>query len=59
MYHYVESGLDNIYLVNGFDFINSPAGQSVIIQDLDGLHEAIGRSLIHDRKALSGKRFVF
>ena len=43
MYHYTESGLDNVYLVNGFEFIPSPSGKSVVIQDIDGLHNAIGR----------------
>lgn len=59
MYHYTESGLDNVYLVNGFDIVPSPAGQSVVIQDVDGLHDAIGRFLIRERKVLSGKEIRF
>jgi putative transcriptional regulator len=59
MYRYTESGLDNVYLVNGYEFVESPAGRSVIIQDLDGLHHAIGRYLIHERKVLSGAEIRF
>ena len=59
MHHYTESGLDNVYLVNGFDVVPSPAGQSIIIQDVDGLHNAIGRFLIRERKVLSGREIRF
>ncbi len=59
MYHYTESGIDNVYLVNGFDFIDTAAGRSVVIQDMDGLHEAIGRFLVRERKVLSGGEIRF
>jgi putative transcriptional regulator len=59
MYHYTESGLDNVYLVNGFELVPSPAGKSVVIQDIDGLHDAIGRILIRERKVLTGKEVRF
>lgn len=59
MYHYTESGLDNVYLVSGFDIKPSPRGQSVVIQDIDGLHNAIGRFLVHERKVLSGSEVRF
>ena len=58
-YHYTESGLDNVYLINGFDYVPSPAGLSIVIQDIDGLHDAIGRFLIHERKVLSGSEIRF
>jgi putative transcriptional regulator len=59
MYHYTEGGLDNIYLANGYEFAEAPGGRTVRIGDIDGLHEAIGRILISDKKNLSGKEIRF
>ena len=59
MYHYTESGLDNVYLANGYEFVEAPGGRAVRISDIDGLHEAIGRTLISDKKNLSGKEIRF
>lgn len=60
IYHYTESGLDNVFLVNGFDYIEAPGGnRTVYIQDIDGLHEAIGLALIRRRQSLSGKELRF
>ena len=50
IYHYTECGLDGVYLVNGFDFVNGASGRRVVIKDIDGLHAAIGRKLIDSRK---------
>lgn len=58
-YHYTESGLDNVYLVNGFRYVDSPAGRLVAIADIDGLHAAIGRMLIERKESLSGKEIRF
>jgi putative transcriptional regulator len=59
MYHYTESGLDHVYLANGYEFVEAPGGRAVRISDIDGLHEAIGRTLITDKKNLSGKEIRF
>lgn len=59
LYHYLESGLDNVYLQNGYRYENSPHGKQLIIKDIDGLHKAIGIALIRDRKNLSGKELRF
>ncbi len=58
-YHYTECGLDNVYLVNGFDFVESPSGHQVIIKDIDGLHHASGRILLHHKKDLDGDEIRF
>lgn len=58
-YHYTESGLDDVYLANGYDFIETGAGKSVRIHDIDGLHEAIAHFLIRERKILSGSEIRF
>jgi len=59
MYHYIDSGLDNVYLANGFQSHETPYGQGVSIENLDGLHSAIGRQIISMEPVLSGKEFRF
>jgi putative transcriptional regulator len=58
-YRYTESGLENVYLVNGFTFVEGPHGLEVQIDDIDGLHRAIGEVLINCHKNLSGKDIRF
>jgi putative transcriptional regulator len=58
-YHYTERGLDSVYLVNGYKIVETPDGRSIVIQDLDGLHKAIGRILAIERKRLNGKEVRF
>lgn len=58
-YQYLESGLDNVYLLDGFEFHHDPSGRTVTIHDVDGLHEAIARELIGKRQRLTGKEFRF
>lgn len=58
-YHYTECGLGNIYLTNGYSYVDSPRGKQVIIKNIDELHKVIGTSLIHKTKNLSGKEIKF
>jgi len=58
-YHYTECGLDNIYLLNGFDPVETPRGMGTTIKNVDGLHRAIGEMLVEEKKALTGKEFRF
>ena len=58
-YHYTESGLDSVYLMNGYEIVEMPEGRSVVIQDIDGLHQAIGRLLATEKKRLNGKEVRF
>jgi DNA-binding transcriptional regulator YiaG len=59
-YHYTESGLDNIYLVNGFEITPlENGGEEIFIHDLSGLHKAIGLNLIFKQGPLSGKEVKF
>jgi putative transcriptional regulator len=58
-YHYTECGLSNIFLVNGYKFIETPRGKSVSISDVDGLHKAIGFWLVSSKKDLSGDEIRF
>lgn len=58
MYHYTESGLQNIYLANGYKAKKTPHGKAVSISDLEGLHQAIGRH-IAARGYMTGAEFRF
>ncbi|MCL2829735.1 MAG: transcriptional regulator [Betaproteobacteria bacterium] len=58
MYHYTESGLQNIWLLNGFKTHKVTDGIAVSIINIEGLHKLIGKSLA--RKAyLTGSEFRF
>jgi len=59
-YQYRESGLDNVYLMSGFEYTEGQGKKrAVIIHDLDGLHKTIGRFLINERKMLAGDEIKF
>lgn len=59
MYHYNSCGLDNIFLVNGYEIIETADGNGVSIQDIDGLHKAIASALVNSDILLTGKEFRF
>lgn len=58
-YHYLECGLDDVYLVNGFERKESPRGPGIAIRDIDKLHRAIGEYLCLMKKELNGKEIRF
>lgn len=58
-YHYTECGLDNVYLLNGFEPVDTPRGLGVTIRNREGLHRAIGLWLVRDKRNLTGKEFRF
>jgi len=59
MYHYKTIGLDNIFLKNGFDEIETDYGVAVSIHNLDGLHKVIGLEISLNKRELSGNEFRF
>jgi putative transcriptional regulator len=58
-YHYLDSGLDNVWLENGFAEHRTPYGNGVSIHDTEGLHKAIGRWLVQLPKPLNGSEMRF
>jgi len=58
-YHYVESGLDNVWLGNGYTFHQTPYGEGVSVDDMSGLHKAISQWLINTPKRLNGADLRF
>ncbi|MEX2647743.1 MAG: helix-turn-helix domain-containing protein [Alphaproteobacteria bacterium] len=57
--HYTMCGLDDVYLVNGYRRHRTSEGLGVSITNLDGLHQAIGRSMVERKKLLNGKEVRF
>lgn len=58
-YQYIESGLDNVWLENGYTIHQTAYGEGVSIQDTEGLHRVIGRWLISLPKPLNGAEVRF
>jgi DNA-binding transcriptional regulator YiaG len=58
-YRYRACGLDGIYLLNGYTIEEHDGEQHVTVRNVDGLHQAIGRHLVANRKALSPKEIRF
>lgn len=58
-FRYTACGLDNVFLLNGFRLRSTPYGRAFSIDNIDGLHLAIGRLLIREKKTLSGKEIRF
>src|SRR3954471_21865333 len=58
-YHYQESGLENVYLENGYTIHQTPYGEGVSIHDTEGLHKAVGQWLVSVPKALNGAEVRF
>lgn len=57
--HYNWGGLDDVFLLSGYKRIQTDDGEDIVIQDLDGLHKAIGIQLAQHKKALNGKEIRF
>lgn len=59
MYHYTECGLDNVWLVNGFNKKNTAYGEAVSITEANSLHKLLADDLINKPARLTGKEFRF
>lgn len=58
-FHYTQCGLDNIYLVNGYETVVTPRGKNIRIANLPDLHRAIGSDLVDLGRPLLGKEIRF
>ena len=58
-YHYVECGLANVWLQNGFEKRQTPYGEGVAISGIDGLHRCISRTLCDKPGQLTGREFRY
>lgn len=58
-YHYTDSGLDNVWLENGYTIHDTPYGEGISIQNTEELHKVIGEWLISLPKPLTGAELRF
>jgi len=58
-FKYTACGLDNIYLGNGFSIGKTSRGRVVRIEDMQGLHRAIGEMLVRQKRSLVGVELRF
>src|SRR5258708_2497948 len=58
-YHYVESGLDDIFLLNGVSETMTDYGPMVHIENINGLHRAIGLHIAEKEEPMTGPEFRF
>lgn len=58
-YHYVESGLDNVYLLNGVSKTKTAYGVMVKVDNINGLHRAIGLHIVEKTESMHGGEFRF
>jgi len=58
-FRYTGCGLDDIWLISGYTVEEHDGEQAVTIRNLEGLHKAIGESLIQRKKILSSKEVRF
>ena len=59
MYKYIESGLDNIWLINGYKNHKTPYGKGVSIDNADALHVAIGHAIASSLNKIKPQEFRF
>jgi putative transcriptional regulator len=59
LYHYIESGLTNVYLDGGVTTETTPYGPAVSIANLDDLQRCIARCLVKKPGPLTGSEFRF
>lgn len=58
MYHYTESGLQNVWLMSGYQIRRTPCGKGVSIQDVAGLHKVICNAIAR-KPSLTGAELRF
>ncbi|ETX11347.1 transcriptional regulator [Marinomonas ushuaiensis DSM 15871] len=59
MYHYIECGLQNVYLKNGFTVERIDNEEYTSIDDMNNLHSAIAQVIADSRTALRPAEFKF
>ena len=59
MHHYTESGLKNIFLVNGFNVQTIDDEEYVSIDNVESLHKTIGQIITEKKASLAGDEIRF
>jgi putative transcriptional regulator len=58
-YRYRACGLDDVYLLNGYELVETSYGKGVQIESIEALHKVIATHLVMTPKSLSSKDFRF
>lgn len=58
-YQYKECGLNDVYLTNGYRFVETNYGRAVEIDGRGALHRAIAKAIVFEKPQLSGPEFRF
>jgi DNA-binding transcriptional regulator YiaG len=58
-FHYTMSGLDNVWLMNGFHEEQTPYGSGVRVEDADNLHRVLAHVIVSDKAAMRGAELRF
>lgn len=59
LFHYVQSGLDNVWLTSGVEVVETEYGRGFRIKNADELHEAIAKSILNGARRLRGQEARF
>jgi transcriptional regulator with XRE-family HTH domain len=59
LFQYKGSGLDWVYLLNGYDLVETPYGTGYAIHNAGGLHEAIAREIVTRPAPIRGQELRF
>ena len=59
LYKFDMSGLDNVWLVNGFTWHDTPYGKAIQIEDGEALTRAIAHAVLHKPANITGKEIRF
>ncbi len=59
VFEYTGSGLEGIYLKNGYTIVESSYGQGVKVEDVEGLHRAIALDILRQKTPMTGHQFRF
>lgn len=58
-YHYIECGLDYVYLLDGFETIRTACGRAVRVANASKLDRAIAQIVVRDQNRLTGQEVRF
>lgn len=57
--HYKMSGLDNVWLLNGFYEEQTPYGRGIRVVDAAGLHRVLAHGIVSDKSPMTGVEVRF
>ncbi|WP_305843184.1 helix-turn-helix domain-containing protein [Photobacterium leiognathi] len=59
MHHYTESGLDNIYLVNGYEVTEEDGEEYISYTNFDGIQQAIAVAICNQKSWMTPQQLKF